>query len=558
MPSENTLLQNTPFAGMSSRNLPAHNVPRPDMIPSGAPVQAIPSHGTPPTAVPHSHDEQMFCMQCGAGHTMMATRCPRCDTPVTMSAPVTVRHLMETAQSDTDKDRRVEALQILGRLKARHAIPLLLDFDRNRRGQEAWQAKLALTQILDFTVDIITCSACGNDNPATAQFCHGCGRAVVRATVTSQEFQNLIKRLESSGQDFPLDAVQKLGQLQSQAAVPALLALYKRCEKGLKDHPELLIILEALVHIGDSSAVKIATKLASGYNRTSLLITLKCHEALAHLGKRAEALRSLRSLCSPEREDASARNLRYVVQLGQLGEAEDIARLSGYIVEEKRRWRPGIGYLIMTFDPIGFLITTTLSVAYNVIGRVISAQQGKNNAAWMVSTDDLIPERLEKLPGQVRQMIALHCYSTALSDLGQRHLTVLQDEWRKRKKPLECAVLGLALAQNEDVAVAENLKALRADSDWSVRILAYEGLIALAQQTEQIAVSLCLRALQDQDLRVRIAIARILADTRDPAYVSPILAAANVEEKKQRQALTNGDPDSDVRNLAQTHLRTLA
>lgn len=522
----------------------------------------------------------MFCIQCGAELAADATHCSRCNAPVTLPPPSTVRRLMETAQSHADKDRRVEALQALGQLKARRAIPLLLEFERSRGGQEAWQAKLALTQILDFTGDMLTCPACGNDNPAAAQFCHGCGRPVVRPTATAQEFQSLMARLESAEKDFPLDAVQKLGQLQSAAAVPALLALYKRRDKGLRDHPELFVILEALVHIGDPAAVTIATKLASGYNRTSLLVTLKCHEALARLGKRTEALRSVRSLCSPEREDTSARNLRYVVQLGQWGEAEDIALLSNCIMQEKRRWDPGIGYLITTFDPISFLVTATFSVAYNVIGRVIIAQQGKNNAAWMVSTDDLIPERLEKLPGQVRKMIALHCYSTALSDLGQRHLAALQDEWRKRKKPLECAVLGLALAQNGDGAVAKNLETLRADSDWGVRILAYEGLIALAQESGPVAESLPLRALQDEDLRVRVAIAKIMADSQNPAYVPPLLEAVNVNDKKQRQALTpivaqlarqgapsararlqllaNGDPDAEVRTLAQTHLRTLS
>ncbi|MBN1875119.1 MAG: hypothetical protein JXA33_12875, partial [Anaerolineae bacterium] len=519
----------------------------PPRVPVSPPAKVQP-------VIERGSDESMFCIQCGTGLAADATQCNQCGAPVTMPPPATVRKLLDAARSESDDDKRLVAIRALGIFKVRRALPLLFEIDHNRGGEVQLQARMALARIVDFSVSMLPCK-CGAFNPATAHFCYVCGTPVARPTASPQEFADLLRQVEQSEKKFPLDAVQKLGYLQSSAAVPVLLDLYKRFRKGWRDNLETLVILEALIDIGDPAAVDVASKLARIYYQNFLPVTVNCHYALVRLGEQEKAWQSLRLWSSPNREDKTGYNLRYVIQLGELGKAEDVAALTRCIMEEKKRWDVGIGYNVWLFDPVTFLVTAAASVAYNVIGRAILNSQGRNAASWMVSPLTLDPSEFEKLTGQLRKMIALHCYGTALVSLGQRHRKTLQEEFCKCKKPLERAVLGLALGELGYATVADTLRTLSEDSDWSTRILAYEGLVALVAHSETVKSSECLRALKDSDQRVRVAVAKVLADTQNPVYVPALVKLLNTQDNKQLEAYRpvvaqlarNGVPEAQVK-----------
>ncbi len=494
---------------------------------------------------PRENANVVFCTKCGQENTLNASVCTRCTTPITTLPLKSVKRLIGLAQKGANEETRIAALQALGRLKVRRAIPILLEtanIKGFKRSKEQWAAKFALTQIVDLSESMIICSKCGHDNPATAKFCGQCGTPTTRPTATKQEFAHFMRQIQERSAPFPLRAVQTLGQLQSRVAVPALLDRFKKLRKGLKDNVELLIVLEALVDIGDPAAVKEISKTARRWRHASLPITSNCIQALHRLGAHQDVDSFFVMLCWPPTEnDGKGHNLRYILQYGEiLQDTSEISYLTQKIRNERKIWKTRIGFGYLIFDPVTLIISAVFASASILMQKYIitrDSERGKEQAATMVFPWMLDPLEFKKLPSQVRLMIAMHCYSTALTKIARRDHATIQTEFKKRRKPIERAVIGLALAQTGDASVLETLAKLSKNRDWPVRILAYEGLMALNNVTRDISLSL--QALQDRDLQVRVAVAQAMANSENPAYIPYILQLADAKDRKQRRAIVS-------------------
>jgi len=189
-------------------------------------------------------------------------------------------------------------------------------------------------------------------------------------------------------------------------------------------------------------------------------------------------------------------------------------------------------------DPVTFMITAGLSVAYSVATIAMDKAAASNGAveyaSWMVSQDILESRGVSDLPHEVRMMVALHCYSTALSGIAERDLQALINELKERSRPIEKAVIGLALAQRGYHEIRDQLVKLRHDSDWPVRVLAYEGLVALSQATGSQPINETYEGLQDSEPRVSVAVASAMASTGNSVYVPQLLKVVEVKNNKQR------------------------
>jgi len=511
----------------------------------------------------------IFCTACGVENLENESACSQCKTPITTLSSRTIQDLLKSLQDSTDPLARKQIINALGKLKVRSAIPLLIDIAK-KKGENSQVAEFAVEQILDMSITVFTCQTCENDNPSTARFCSMCRTPVTRPIASQQEIRDLIMLVKNNSQTLPIKAVQKLGQIQSREAVPVLLSKAKE----LKFKAEKYIIDEALLDIGRLS-------LSMQDVRRHYLIEPRI---LFRLGYRDEALKTLRRRERPSTYLEIGSNLLGVLNIGQLGEPEDIVLLCNDIKTEKKVCDPRVsfwGYLLYLGDPVGLLVTAIGSVAFTIIGNTIqnniNSSLGASYGNWMISPFDVQDSyETNHLPPQVRLMLTLHCYSTALTTLAKRYMEYVQKEFTRRTDPLERAVLGLALAQHGDVSIANVLNETRKNSDWSTRILSYEGLFVLSCFTEKISTDFLLPALQDNDPRVRIAIAKMLGESEKHEYARHVLQLADTTDKEQKKSvipiiaqmarngfqpaynklknIVQNDPDNEARKTASAYL----
>lgn len=521
-----------------------------------------------------------------------------------MPSPAEVQRLIAVMKNSSSTKERAQAIQELGHLKARIAVPLLLKLNNLKslkRSNEIMAARYALPQIVDISESLIICIGCGAANPSDAGFCHSCGMQVSRPTATSEEITELIGLVKNNSGEQQFQAIERLGQLGSRAAIPALLDLFGKWAKVLTFRVEALLVLEALVEIGAPDVVpqlSKLSKLAAQSAGTFVIVPenlggkdwtpvyefdATVHSlinALVRLNRLDVAAKYFEPLIKPDKHDKNGINLRFVLEAAEICGVGAISPLCGNIMKEKSRWDPGIGYLIVYPDPLALLVTVAMSVGSNLLNRAMITSQGQSAAALMVPHKTVDPKVLKDMPLQARKIVALHCYSTALATIASRDSAPVKAELSVRKKPLERAVISLALAQNGDPSVGSVLKQLRSDSDWTVRLLAYEGLIVLADVAGRAPGPDQLAALQDSDVRVRTAVARVMVSTGDATYAPHILTLTDSSDKKQRKAvlpviailastghqpavvklqqLAQGDPDEQVREGARAILRDIS
>jgi hypothetical protein len=185
----------------------------------------------------------------------------------------------------------------------------------------------------------------------------------------------------------------------------------------------------------------------------------------------------------------------------------------------------------------------------------------------------------------VRFLTALHAYGTSFAKLAEQYPQLVQSEFTQRQRPLEKSVLGFALAVNGDPTIRETLRQLsssRLEDDWSIKILAYEGLIALANHERTAAgvtIEEQIAALGDQDRRVSTVIAYVMSRTGNPIYWSYLTQLADSTESSLRtvalpalsslaeggdasahgklRSMAEQDKDKDVRESARQYLSQL-
>lgn len=489
--------------------------------------------------------DSIFCVACGTENTVGTLSCVQCNHPIILPSPDEIKRLIALLQNDSSKEEQLKAIETLGRLKARVAVPQLLKFSRLKgfkRLKETRTSQFALTQTVDISEGVIVCRLCDLPNPLSAKFCHGCGTQISPPSASSQEIEQLIALIENNSEELPIHAIQKLGQLKASAATPVLLSLLKTPPKYVRGRmEELLFALEALVEIEAGNST-IASELAKPFNKYYKLylfgiLIVPFAQAFARLNSADLAMKALKLLTEPSKHDKVGINLQFVLQAAEICGTEALTYLCKNIMKERRRWNPGISYLIVYPDPIALLVTVSTSVAYNLLVRAKIASKGKSMAALMVTPQTVEPQVLKEIPLQTRMMLALHCYSTALATIASRDPGSVQAQLALWKKPLEQAIISLSLAQNGVLSVESRLKQLCSHSDWIVRLLAYEGLVVLADFASKTPEPDQLAALQDRDLRVRTAVAHVMASTGNLTYAPHILALADASDRKQCRAI---------------------
>lgn len=406
--------------------------------------------------------------------------------------------------------------------------------------------------------------------------------------------EQLIVDVNNKSYETRWQAIRSIRELQLRAAAPAVFkALKKLGRQKCEDYPkEAAFFLETLGEIGNDTIAENLYRLGRGglifIEHTSFLAYMN---TLNKLGRSDLAIKILTKRVNPKFYNKGCGvNLRFVLAAGEVaisvGPGTAASLVCENIEREKKLWKPGLswGYLLSFSDPVSLLVSGGLSlaatVASNVIRHSVLTNEGQQAASLMVSSDMVESAAFQELPEQAKMTIALHCYSTALASISKGDLSPVRAQLVNRQKPIEQAVISLALAQSGDASVKNVLERLCGNSDWVVRLLAYEGLIMLAAISAQPPTASQLMGLQDRDVRVKVSVASIMASTKNPVYHPHILTLANSNDEKSLQAVLpviarlaqNGNQPArsklvelaqrhssrDIRKAAQGHLTGLS
>jgi tetratricopeptide (TPR) repeat protein len=365
--------------------------------------------------------------------------------------------------------------------------------------------------------------------------------STVSSEIPSANVKQILTGIKSPIREQRLASIQQARDMNLKEFVPTLLDRYQSCRSIMgKDESEKLLILEALADLSDGSIALDLFK--SSGKASSLSTTRQMAKTLAKLGRCDLAASIVERHLRPNDQDKDeAHNLGFVLLAPEVGDARLVAAVCKNILPEKNRWAPGFswGGILVYPDPVAMLITGTLSVvatvAANAWNRTVLARDGQGAGSLMVSAEPYINHTFGGLTDIVKLMVALHCYSTALSSLATRYQAEVRAELNNRTKPIEQAVICLALAQNGDTSIQTKIEALCHDSAWYVRLLAFEALLKLTDAVKVPPPQLLLAALQDADVRIVIAIAGLMVQSGKAAYEIPLLALANTGEPKLRQ-----------------------
>jgi hypothetical protein len=177
------------------------------------------------------------------------------------------------------------------------------------------------------------------------------------------------------------------------------------------------------------------------------------------------------------------------------------------------------------------------TIVANVIEKNQSYSQGSAVSALMVQPQSIQPVVFRNLPVPLRMMTAFHCYSTALASIEKCQPGSVLKQFNLREKTIERAIIGLALAQSGNGSVENWLVHLSKDSDWVVRVFAYEGLVVLADVLGNPPGNAQIAALSDGDARVSGAAASVMVNTRNPFYPPYLFSLTNSSSEKHREAV---------------------
>jgi len=307
--------------------------------------------------------------------------------------------------------------------------------------------------------------------------------------------------------------------------------------------------------------------------------------AFIQLGYPDLAIKVIGKSINPRLFKGTGENLNFVLELGKSAHKIDckviVTGICGRIVHEAKYWnRLSISKGFNPFDPdsISIFMLVVGTIIINTLERssVIIAEYSAKCLLepFNVLINDMAA--FQDIPKPVKMLAALHYYCAALAFIAKDNLSSVQSELARRKKPIEQVVICLALAQNGDFSIVKNLKQLCHNSNWLVRLFAYESLIVLGEVLAKPLSPTLLIGLQDKDIRVKVPIASVMASTGNSGYHSHILALADSTDKKCRQsilpviawlakrgnqtaqsklvALARGDSNERVRETAQDYL----
>ncbi len=267
-------------------------------------------------------------------------------------------------------------------------------------------------------------------------------------------------------------------------------------------------------------------------------------------------------------------NLRYTIVADEIISNEEQAKraiplIVGNIANEKTRWVKesnwGTGLAAsLLLGGFGSLLTAVIvTTAKNVALDVTSRQTAQS--LLLLTPASINSQTFSKMPDQASFLASMHACGTGLAKLGAQYSTIIKQELSKLKRSQnhERAILAFALAVNGEISVIETLRNLTLSDDWLAKIIAYEGLIALANSEDtghQVKVSEQITALDDRDLRVSTYIAHVLTSTQNPLYKPQLVKLAESHEDSLRMAslhtlfvqALNGD------EIASTKLKSMA
>jgi hypothetical protein len=234
----------------------------------------------------------------------------------------------------------------------------------------------------------------------------------------------------------------------------------------------------------------------------------------------------------------------------------------------------------------GTLLTTAIvTITKGMASGLAARQLDKAQSFLLLSPESINPRAFQSMSDPVRFLTALHAYGTGFAKLAEHYPDLVHNEFTQHQRSLEKSVLGFALAVNGNPTIRETLRRLSAstlEDDWSSKILAYEGLIALANHdrtADSVTIDEQIAALGDKDLRVRTAVAYVMSRTGNQIYWPHLAQLADSTESSLRKvalpallslaeggdasadgklrSISEQDKDKEVRESARQYLSQL-
>lgn len=286
-------------------------------------------------------------------------------------------------------------------------------------------------------------------------------------------------------------------------------------------------------------------------------------------------------------------NLRYMIAADEIINNEELAKhaiplMVDNIAIEKARWIKesnwGTGLAVsLLLGGLGSLLTAVVvSTAKNVALDVSSRQTARS--VFLLTPETINSQTFSKMPEQACFLAAMHSCSTGLAKLAAQYPGIIQEELSKLKRSQihERAILAFALAINGEASVGEPLRNLSHSDDWLAKIIAYEGLIALANSKDtshHVEISEQITALDDRDMRVSTYIAYVMTSTQNPIYHPQLVKLSESREaplriaslhvlfiqakngdkisKDKLESIATQDKDKDVQEQAEMYVMQL-
>jgi len=370
------------------------------------------------------------------------------------------------------------------------------------------------------------------------------------SALSQQEIDRLIDAVRNVKDDLLPVVVKKVKNHQVHEAAPWLVQNMNRSRINVgKKLKACTVILDGLDVVAGAADVLQVVKWAK--KNLSQLWGIDAYPALEHCVRLAlrfgyldDAAEILKKCVVPsDPKYAAGLNLKAVLLAGEVPCAAMVTNLCKQIKAEKKMYNPGFsfGYLLLFSDPIALAISAGLSlattIASNAINHASFNSAARSSASLMVLPESVDQTTFAALPAPAQMMTGLHCYSTALANIASREPKLVRGALRVFDNSLEQAVICLALAMVGDADGEAQMNRLARDSDWVVRIFAYEGLIVLDDMRGTNPGTRQFDGLQDKDIRVFGAVTSAMAASRSAAYSASLLDLTSHPDKEHREAM---------------------
>jgi hypothetical protein len=440
--------------------------------------------------------------------------------------------------------------------------------------------------------------------------------------MNSLDLKQLQRSLNSKLPEERLKAVEDVRQSHATEAIPTLIKTLNgfRLRSGDRKREKMFIIaiLETLLDFSESADVEplkkwlgsysfstsagsfIGSNLFKNQDEEEIQLNIRIIKLLDDLiAKFPQKTRlgtskpTLFILCIQppfQNDNKHPGNLRYMLALDEFISTpervkEHLPAVINLIGREQSRWSSsgfGTSLLAVGLLSLGFgtLLSAVVMTAVEGAAKERQTREASRASTLTVTPEMLEPQTFNGLPAQARQILALRCYVTGFSRIASQHSEVVKEEWSKRSKVLEKAVLGYALALTGDSTPYDSLKRLASERELVVRILAYEGLIALANSgVSEVSLSDQTKGLSDSELIVALSVAYAMLRTQNPEYTSQLVELGTRSDALQREQfiplifalakrgeqeatdrlkiIANQDENKKVRDTAQNYLQQL-